>query len=221
MKHVIINLILLLPWLISCQQLPIEELKKKGVTQEEINLTSALIGENGANDYYLIFRQKNTSQNPNMKLLINNYELYTPGGALIPLTKHKHTQSELFFFEFLGDEIMLIEKVFGLRKQIRISKYHTKVENLKTLITAEIPCKSKNDCEWINYEENKLAFFTNLEANEGLEQSSIYEYDWITDEIKLIFGKLPMSIDAATGRNFALSDVRFNRNNKNFEYIQE
>ncbi len=220
MNHVIRTIFLIIPFFISCQHLPIQELKKKGLTQEEINKTNSLNGKNGVNDNFLIFRQKNISQNPNFKMFTNNFELYRPEGELVSLTEYKNNQSEIVYFEFLGEEILMIERILGLRKQIRISKYNTNTTESKIVLNAEIPCKFENDCEWIKPLEKELAFFTNLESNEGLEPSSIYEYNWQTDETRLIYGKLPFAIDAVSGRNFELSDVKYNEKINKFEYGQ-
>lgn len=220
MKQILNPILLLLPLFVSCQNLPISDLKSKGITQEEIEKTTSLNGENGVNNYFLIFRQTNKSQNPNFKYFINNYDLYSPNAELITLTQNRNSQSDIIYFEFQNEEIVLIEKIKGIRKQIRISKYDLKTARLKIDFNAEIPCKSENDCEWIIIKEKKLAFFTNVEANEGLEHNSIYEYNWRTNEIKLVFGKLAPAIDAVSGRNFEVKDVKYNQERKEFEYGQ-
>ena len=58
MVRTIVTLILIVPELISCQQLPVEDLIKKGITKEEISKTISMTGENGVNDFFLVFRQK-------------------------------------------------------------------------------------------------------------------------------------------------------------------
>ncbi len=217
----ILNLILLLsPVLITCQNLPIDALKRKGITQEEIDNTISLNGKNGVNNYFLISRQTNKSQNPNIKIYTNYFNLYTPTAEMITLTQNKNRQTDLIYFEFQNEEIVLIEKIKGLRKQIRISKYDLITNRLKVIINAEIPCRLENNCEWIKIKEKKLAFFTNAETNEELEHSSIYEFNWQTNEIKLVFGKLPPAIDATTGRNLELIDVKYNQERNEFEYGQ-
>lgn len=220
MKQILNPILLLVLLFVSCQNLPISQLKSKGVTQEEIDKTNSLNGKNGVNNYFLIFRQKNKSQNPNFKYYTNSFDLYTPNAELVTLTQNENSQSEIIYFEFINEQIVLIEQIIGLRDQIRISKYDLITTELIVVFNSEIPCKFQSDCEWIMFEEKKLAFFTNIEANEGLEHSSIYEYNWETNETKLVFGKLPPAIDAVTGRNFKLLDVKFNQEKNEFEYGQ-
>ena len=220
MKLISLNIILILTFFISCRRMPLQEMKKLGISQEEIDITTSLKGKNGVNGYYLIVRQQSKIINPNIKNFINNIELFTPENKLVPLTNYDFNQSEIIYFEFIKNELVIIEKVFSLRNRIRISRYNLVNRELKKIINAEVACEYARECEWIKFNDKKLAFFTNNQPNNELKLSSIYEYDWQTNNTKLIFEGLPFIIDAVTGRNLELKDVKYNRQRNEFEYVQ-
>lgn len=202
------------------QSLPLKELESIGLTPSDINVTEELNGVNGVNGYYLVVSRENMSTNPLLDFLVNNYALYSPSGELTYLTDYKLKQSEIIYFEFVEDKLFLLEKIFSPRNDVRISTFSIKTAKLISSITGEIPCKYGNDCDWIRYEEKKLAFFTNTGLNVRLKFSSIYEYDWRLEETTLIYENVGDNIDAGTGRNFDLGDVMFDIGKGSFRYIK-
>lgn len=218
-----IIIILFISSMVFSQHLPTKELLDLGVSREEIEISNSLHGDNGIGRYYLISRLKNLSKKTNINNYQIKYELYSPEGKLIPLAGDDDliSRGELIYFEFIRDEIVLIEKLPSLRNQITIVRFDLKNGKINERINADIPCEYGKECDWINYKEKTLAFFTNNVINKGLQNNSIYEYNWHLNKFTLIFGKLPFTIDAATGRNLKLKNVKYNHHTKRFEYKNE
>lgn len=219
MKHSIKIILFLLPAFAFSQQLPIKALKKIGISQEEIDATLAMKGKNGADRYFLICRLKNTSTNPDHRILVKHYDLFTPDQQLLSLTNDDWNRSDVVYFEFINDAVVLLERNDLMRKTLRISKFNVQYGKLIRQYAGDVPCHYGNDCEWFVSKQKKVAFYTNL-SEKDLEMHTIYEYDWKTDALKRIGTEEGLAIDAVTGRNFGLSDVKFNRKSKSFEYGQ-
>lgn len=219
MQHTIKIILFLLPAFAFSRQLPIEALKKNGISQEEIDSTLAMKGENGVNRYFLICRLKNTSTNPSHRILFKHYALFTPDHQLLPLAKDDRYQSDVVFFDFTNDAVVLLEKYDIMKKTLRISKFNVQTGQLVRQYAGDVPCKYGNDCEWFVLKQRKVAFYTNVFPENGLDRATIYEYNWKTDALKRI-GTEGLALDSSTGINFNLSDVKFNRKSKSFEYGQ-
>jgi len=204
----------------SSQTLPVEALLRQGVTMDEIIQTANLNGLNGVNGHFLIQQiaddnRLNLQYTPNKK-----FGLLSPEGELYPLIEFGQNRTNLVYFEFFEERVLIVErKIFSMRGELRISVFDLKKRNCLRMLKGEIPCAWMTACEWLKPRVNKLAFFSNCLRNWGLEMHSLYEYDWRSDNMRFLFGPLPIAIDAGTGRNVELKSVNFNEDKQEFEYL--
>ncbi|MBL7825417.1 MAG: hypothetical protein JNJ57_02225 [Saprospiraceae bacterium] len=217
MKQFVLIFISLFPLSVLCQQLPVDELKQLGMTQAEIDITQSFNGENGVNGNFLLYRRIDAGTNAEQPILNMRYELYTSENKIIPLSQLRKGINDLLYFEFLNDEVVLIEtSISSLNQGLEILRFNTKTGESIRSLSAIIPCKFDENCDWIRYQEKKLAFY----STKWQEPGSIYAYDWKKDELKLIVEGIPFAIPDAMGRYLHLSNVMFNKNKNEFFYAQ-
>lgn len=219
--HITITL-LLITILAACQKLPVKKLEKLGHNQAEIEATAKLNGKNGVNGYYLLARIR--VDTPFMGAWSKNlaYELYSPRGKTTKLTKFNNNIVTLIHFDILKNHVVLVER--SPFHKVTVSKFNL-MGNLERQIVASIACRYNNNCSWIHEKTKKLALYDIKKNEDGVYLSRnagyVFEYNWKTDETRIISEGIPMHTDARTGQNFALKDVTFNEKTYHFEYLQE
>lgn len=209
--------------LVSCQDLPDKDLMSNGITNEEILKTKELKGNNGFNGNFLVYRMKKETKH-NLDYILGTHfalSLYTRSKELIPVIPWRRGFPEIEFFEFSKNNLLIVLRTTSIRPTIEIVEFNLATKQVVQNIKADIPCEFPKDCDWINFKEKKLAFFTNFNSNLDLKNSSVYEYDWRTKDLRKISRELPLAIDAVSGRNANLKSVEFNVDTKKFEYDLE
>jgi len=204
----------------SCQKLPIEKLKERGITTYEISKTEKLKGNNGYQGNYLIYRSKRETSNTSKAILATHFglSLYNKSTGLTFVIPWKLGFSTVEQFEFRCNILTVILRRNGLVPEVDIIEYDLNTQKVIREIHGELPCECGQECHWIIFNKNKLALFTNLKSNIGLQHSTVYEYCWASNKTRMITKVEPYGIDAATGRNLNLKGVKFNLDNDKFEY---
>ena len=220
MKILLQFILLTIPAFISCQTLPIEELKKQGITSLEISETNKLNGNNGYQDNYLIYRSKRETKNTSKEIIATHFGLsiYNKSKKLKFVIPWEFGFSDVQLFEFKNKVLTIVLKRNRMVQEIEIIEYDIEVCKLIRKLSGEIACEYLKECNWINYENKKLAFFTNLKLNLELKSNSVYEYCWNTNESRLITKVKDHSMDSGTGINHYLKSVVFNTDINEFEY---
>ena len=206
--------------MVSCQSLPIKELKEKGISSHEISETQKLRGNNGYQENYLIYRSKRDTENTSKAITATHFALsiYNKSKELNFVLPWEFGFSTVKLFEFSDNKLTILLRRRSLVPTVRVIEYDLELKKVVKELKGEIACEYGQDCNWINVDEKKLALFTNHEQNQELQHSTIYEYSWGTHQTRFIRRIDNYSIDAVTGRNFALKNVEFNSEIGGFEY---
>jgi hypothetical protein len=205
------------------KELPIQELTELGISNMELSNTEKLVGVNGHNKNFLIYRMKKETNNKSIGIVATHFalSLYNSNKELEFLLPWVSGFSDVELFEFANDEeLVIILSRLGLgSKQVEIVEYEIDKKKIKRKIIGEVPCKYGLECDWIRYNEKKVAVFITNQLNKGLDQGAIYEYSLESRQTKLIKENLPWGYDALN-RNTQLENISYDTQKNKFKYGQ-